>query len=361
MKILYVLKKGLQCYPPCLSQVLILNDLGYEIEVYHGKNSPFIDQMLDDRKIIHHTFKSDRNSKNMIESAKNFFTFILEVRRKQVVMDPQAILWIGNMETALSLNPKKLRGRTFILNVLELYDENTIYDRWLKKHVKNANIVISCEKHRAAIMQSRYKLAETPEVIPNKPYDINIREEFLNNDIIELIKRHFTIVYQGIISKDRPLENVARALSLIGDYDIVFLIMGDCSEQYKREIIKIYPNTIFTGFVPAPQHLCYTQYCDIGIANYDISSLNNIFCAPNKIYEYAKFSTPMLCSTNIALEESVGFSKAGLCIDFSNVEEIIDATKNIRKEYEFYSRNAFAFYNGFDIKEAVEIVIEKIR
>lgn len=361
MKILYILKKGLQCYPPCLSQVLVLDDLGYELEVYHGKNSPLIDKMLDDRQIIHHTFKSDRKNKNRIESAINFLTFIREVRRKQSVLDTQALVWIGNMETALSLDPQRLCKRKFVLNVLELYDEHTLYDRWLKKYIHEASIVISCEKHRAAIMQSRYRLAEIPVVIPNKPYETKVEGETSDCDISNVIKSHFTIVYQGMISKDRPLENVARALSLIGDSNNVFLIMGECSEYYKDEIRAIYSNVVFTGFVPAPQHLCYTQYCNIGIANYDISSLNNIFCAPNKIYEYAKFGIPMLCSTNIALEESVGVSNAGLCIDFKDVEIIADAIRNIIKEYDCYSQNAIAFYNDFSIKEAVKKVVKKVR
>lgn len=360
MKILYILKKGLQCYPPCLSQVLVLDDLGHELEVYHGKNSPLINKMLDERGIIHHTFSSDRNNKNRIESALNFLAFIREVRSKQSTLDTQALIWIGNMETALSLDPQRLYKRKFILNVLELYDEHTLYDRWLKKYIHEADIVISCEKHRAAIMQSRYKLAETPVVIPNKPYETKAEGEPLDCDISNVIKSHFTIVYQGMISKDRPLENVARALSLIGDPDYVFLIMGECSEQYKDEIRAIYSNVVFTGFVPAPQHLWYTQYCNIGIANYDTSSLNNIFCAPNKIYEYAKFGIPMLCSKNIALEESVGAFNAGLCIDFKDVEIIADAIRVISREYERYTENAIRFYDDFSIKEAVKKVVEKI-
>lgn len=37
MRIILFFKKGFQFYPPCLAQILLLNDLGVELEVYHGK------------------------------------------------------------------------------------------------------------------------------------------------------------------------------------------------------------------------------------------------------------------------------------------------------------------------------------
>lgn len=52
MRIFYFLKKGFQFYPPCLAQILMLNDLGVELEVYHGKNSDFINQLLDKRGMM---------------------------------------------------------------------------------------------------------------------------------------------------------------------------------------------------------------------------------------------------------------------------------------------------------------------
>ena len=42
MKIVYVLKKGFKFYPPCLAQVLMLNDKGIDLEVYHGCDTDYI-------------------------------------------------------------------------------------------------------------------------------------------------------------------------------------------------------------------------------------------------------------------------------------------------------------------------------
>lgn len=363
MKIIYILKKGLQAYPPCLAQVLTINDLKYDLEIYHGDNSPYIDSILDNRGITHHTFHSDRNNKNTLESALGFILFCAEVKRITASMDSKTLLWIGNMETAMALDKDFIKNRKVILNVLELYNERTIYDRWLKKNIKYLDLIVSCEKHRAAIMQSRYALKELPEVIPNKPYsnnDIDVDDNLVLTDIINLVKDNFTIVYQGIISKDRPLEKLAKTLSLINDETIWFLIIGDCSDEFKSIITGIYPRTVFTGYIPAPIHLQYTKYCNIGIANYDTSSLNNVFCAPNKIYEYAKYGIPTICSNNISLKESVGSFNAGLCVDFRSELDIKQAIEELRKHYSDYSKNSICFYNSFSLEESISKILQNV-
>lgn len=59
LKVIYILKKGFQYFPPCLTQVLYLNDLGIDLEIFHGNNSDYINFLLDQRNIIHHTLKKD--------------------------------------------------------------------------------------------------------------------------------------------------------------------------------------------------------------------------------------------------------------------------------------------------------------
>ena len=358
MRIVYLIKKGLQCYPPCLTQVLTLEDLGFEIIVYHGNNSDFVNGLLDERGIKHFAFVTDRDSKSTPESAYNYLRFKTEARKVQRSLEDSEIVWIGNMETAMSFGIDSMPGRRIIQNVLELYNEGTIYDRWLKRHVGNVDVIIACEKHRAEIMQSRYSLQVKPQVIPNKPYEFQLGR-ILVDGIVETMKQSFSVVYQGMISRDRPLENVAKALKRCNDENIVFIVMGRCSRKYQNTLKSLYHNTFFTGYISAPEHLEYTKHGKIGIANYDRSSLNNVFCAPNKIYEYSRYGIPVLASDNIALIETVGSSGAGECIDFNNVDVIKESIMKIKSDYSTYSANATSFYRGVDIKGLVREVVER--
>lgn len=337
--------------------------MGVDIEVYHGKNSEFINSLFSQRKIEHFTFEKDYQSKNKIDQVFNFLAFSKEIKQIQKKIPNDVVLWIGNLETAMAMDKKRLSDRKFILNVLELYNEGTIYDRYLKKMATKAEVLICCEKHRAAIMQSRYSLKNTPVVMPNKPYELSSEIVLPENleDIMDHLKEKFLIVYQGIIMPDRPLADIGRALKKIDNSKFVFVVMGRCGDQdYIKELKSIYNNTYYLGYIPAPQHLAITSLCHIGIANYDFSDLNNVFCAPNKIYEYAKFGKPMLASKNIGLTETVGAYGAAKCVDFTNIDDVVEAIMTIVNDYKTYSASAVDFYNDVDYKKIVENVLKLI-
>lgn len=367
MKIVYFLKKGFQYYPPCLAQVLMLNDLGLEVEIYHGKNSEYINELFDSRKIKHHELKSDNFEKGKFASAKKMLCYRREAKAVLSSIHCSEVLWFGNCESFLLLG-KSLKNRKFVASVLELYDDKKKIDSILKKVLPKAAAVLCCEKHRAAIMKSTYCLKKAPYIIPNKAYEIkeNIDESSIVLDgtlqqVIESCKDKRIVLYQGIISKDRPLAIIAKALRNLGNPNVVFWIMGDGDKEVVSEAKSIYENTIYLGYIPSPQHMLVTKHAHIGIANYDYSCLNNVFCAPNKIYEYAKFGMPMLTSDNIGLTETVGLAGAAVCVDFANQEEVKNGLKRIIDNYKDFSNRAKLFYNMTDNKAVISSICEELK
>lgn len=362
MKIYYILKKGFQCYPPCLAQLLYLNDLGVNLEVYHGQNTTIINDMLDQRGIKHHTLKSDKDNSNRFQSMKTLIQYTLEIKKILKTIEGDSVIWFGNCESVITVW-KKVRGKKFVLSVLELDDLNSFIGRQLKKFINQARAVLCCEKHRAAIMRIYYKLDKEPYVLPNKPYEFKNEKLILNENfqqIINPIKNKFIVLYQGIISPDRPLDKIAEALNKLNDDEVMFLVLGKANAKYQADLIKRYKQTVFAGYIPSPQHLLVTQYANIGIANYDYSCLNNLFCAPNKIYEYSRFGVPMLASQNLGLSETVGKDKAAVCVDFLNINQIIDGIKEIKENYSNYSKASREFYEKTSNIEKIKEIIENI-
>lgn len=363
MKIIYILKKGFHCYPPCLAQLLYLDDLNIELEVYHGKNSPAVDEILDARGIVHHTLESDRTNRSTLARYKTQLAYTREIRKIIARVPQDSVLWFGNCESVLTVGGV-LDSRRFVLSVLELYDADSIYGRLLGKIIHRAETVICCEKHRAAIMQVYYGLRMQPCVMPNKPYEFvtEQKEDSLaaeTREKLAVLKDKFFVLYQGGVTEDRPLDKVADALRML-DEDIYFVILGKAEEKIQQELLARYEKTVFLGYVPSPQHLLVTQYAGIGIANYDYSCLNNQFCAPNKIYEYAKFGVPILASCNIGLTETVGRQNAAICIDFSDAKQIAEGISMIREKKLFYADNAVAFYNGTDNRTVMREIVERL-
>lgn len=362
MKVIYILKKGFQYFPPCLTQVLYLNDLGINVVVYHGEDTKQIYDLLESRKIEHYVFNSDKQSKNRFESAVNFIKYRWEVRKVLSQIPNDDVIWFGNCESAAAVSSNVLSKRRFVISVLELYSRASFLGKKLCKIIKFAEVVLCCEKHRAMIMRAEYRLGETPYVIPNKLYEMsNIWPMDVEPiDILNKYERKTKILYQGIISQDRPLDKIAKAINNLNDDNIVFVIMGKCNKEYEKKIKSLYKDTVFLGFIPAPQHLVVTEKCQIGIANYDLSSLNNVFCAPNKIYEYARFGLPMLTSENIGLTETVGAARAAECVNFENVESILVGLKKIIDNYDEYSKNAIVFYNSCENSSVIRAIVEKM-
>ena len=168
------------------------------------------------------------------------------------------------------------------------------------------------------------------------------------------------ILYQGQIYKERDLTSIAKAMNLISN-DFLLLLLGNDKDGSLKKLSSINSNFIHIPFVDPPDHLLITSHAYIGIATYDDSSLNNVFCAPNKIYEYSGFGIPMLCRDIPGLKYTVEKSNSGICVDTNDSNAIVNAINRIDKNYEEFSRNANAFYDDTNMENNFNNVIDILR
>lgn len=282
----------------------------------------------------------------------------------QIINDtPHDLLWIATGDTAVSLG-RKLKGRLFVMCLLELYDTVPIYNFLLKRMSRYAHKIVTAEYNRSAILRVRWNLKQTPYVLPNKPYvkpgTENGVKSVVNGPLVEKVKEEISrgkkiVLYQGIITSSRRLDTIARA-TFDNDSVFLFLIVGK-DYGYVNALKEINPNIIHIPFIDAPLHLEITRLADIGIVVYDFVDLNNIYCAPNKIWEYAMFSKPMLCNDIPGLKYTVEHYKAGLCTDFNCVDSVTDTMNRIFSDYPEYAANAEKFYNSVDLDSIIEDIV----
>lgn len=366
MHITYIMRKGFQFFPPCLAQVLYLNDLGVDLTVYHGAESEYINELLEQRGIEHHVMKFDSVKRGKLRSAVRVISYYREITKILKRIPKTELLWFGSEGSTLFLG-RALKERKYVLSVLELYGDKyrELIGRAVKKRICDATIVTACEKHRAAIMYGWYQLSKVPYVLPNKPYSIALENMDEVPAEIQALQGKTIVLYQGVIHPERPLANIAKALNKLNNDNVVFLIMGkyihDTSEQIIQDAKREYKNTEYIGFIPNPKHLVYTQYAHVGIAVYDQLTLNTLFCAPNKIYEYAKFGVPMLCSQNLGLTETVGAAGAGECVDYTNVDSIVAGLQKIIHDQTAYKDNARRFYDSTNNRETICQILDELK
>ena len=226
----------------------------------------------------------------------------------------------------------------------------------ISKVINTAEVVFMPEYNRAAIYRVWFNLKKFPVILPNKPEIVANDEELeaikeKHKEKLKEIEKYKIIIYQGSIQKKRDLTSIIKAVKeLGGDYRLV--IMGRYNKTLE-EYRSIDNQLIHIDFVPAPEHLAYTSKAYIGVLSYDPYSLNNAFCAPNKIFEYSKFGIPLICNELPGLKGVLDTYKTGKAIDIDDVEDIKRTITEIEANYEFYSNNAKEFYNTVNCKEII--------
>ncbi|KIR02418.1 hypothetical protein P261_01233 [Lachnospiraceae bacterium TWA4] len=208
-----------------------------------------------------------------------------------------------------------------------------------------------------------WKLSKSPYILRNKPYG-HPRLRYCQGsteqtrEAIAKIEGKKNIMYQGAINVDRDLSSLAQALK--ANNSEYYLVLSGRNENNSVEALtKIYPKTIYLGNIPAPLHLEITSHATICVAFYKDNCINNRYCAPNKIYEYAGSGVPMLCNNIPGLTDTVGKSKAGECVDFYNQNAIIQAINKINAHYEDYCTAAKEFFDLTDNSEKLKQIVNE--
>lgn len=364
MRISYVVRGALGDYPPCIAQILMLDDLGAEVEAYCGACVGASAALLRERGIKVHELGTRRRFRGALGKAEGFLRFrhaALHALRSN--LRNGEVLWFGTADSGMAL-AGRLKRRRFVLNVLELYDNNRFYSAMLRHICPGATAVIACEVHRAWIMSQWWRLPRLPYVMPNKTYG-HPRSGRLNPSTEETaaavrkIGGRPAIIYQGMIAPDRDLTQLARALAAV-DSGHVLVLMGPESYDGVSRIRSIYADTVYMGRFDAPTHLEVTSHARIGVAYYDGSTLNNIFCAPNKTYEYAGFGMPMICNDVPGLVHTVGANGAGVCVDFGDHEALCKAIRELDMNYDDYAVGAGRLFDSVDNQSTMESVLERL-
>ncbi|MDO5311668.1 MAG: hypothetical protein Q4E94_07140, partial [Clostridia bacterium] len=112
---------------------------------------------------------------------------------------------------------------------------------------------------------------------------------------------------------------------------------------------------IYLGEAKPPQHLEIASHADVAYISYVANdhSINAVFCAPNKVYEFAGFGIPMLCNDNPGLKFTVEYNGMGVCVQELTEEHIRIALKRIDSNFEAMSNAALRYYEEESVEQAV--------
>lgn len=359
MKIYYIVKR-IDKVPSCQYNILMLHDLGYEVIALFGQSTQEINALMENRNISYKVMQV--KAQKAIGVIAEFRSFV----KRNVETEDNSILFLGTADTAIALIGMFKKNKT-VTCIKELYDHDKKYYQYLLHKVCRASTaVVACEKNRARYMKTEWGLDKMPYVISNRPYTDNCPKGFegsteQNKRIISQIRDRKAVIYQANhIHYAKELVALAEAMRQVSE-DYILLLVGNVdNEDDIVKIKKIFPNVICTGYIKSPSHLEITSNAHIGISVYQDNSLNNLFCAPNKIYEYACYGVPTLANDVPGLIETVGLNQTGVCVDWTSSDKIRDAILLIESAYDFYSKNALEFYRKSDTKNILASIVSAI-
>lgn len=359
MNIMYIIKGNPESLPPVLNQIKILNELGHKITLICDDLTTDFANYLTMNNINY--YARGKHNKSKITNWIFFRKYVKKIK----LSNNSNLVFFGSLDTAMACTGLFKTNET-VLNIWELYDRFLFYKIYMKLFLSKFPSIICPEYNRSVMLKLFYRLNKNPLVLPNKPEflgkitDIScINQEAI--DILNKLSDKKIVLYQGQIYSDRQLDKIAFALSLKKSDDYYFVLMGIDHENSVEKLINIYNNTVYLGYIPAPAHLEITKRAYIGIVNYSENSLNNVYCAPNKIYEYGAFSKPMIGNDIPGLKYTIEYGNCGVCIDFGVNGLFEEALNKIDSNYKTYSENSKKLFESVNNKVTLEKFLDSLR
>ncbi len=357
---------------PILNLLYYLQDEGHTVVLIASEVDQLITDELKRRNVrVFLTGSLKNRSRSPRKVWKLIHTGIFRYRVWNIIEHEglqDSLFWIGSVDTALELGPSLLlRKLRYVLHCHELLDKHQNKISRLKDFAQAAVAVVTPEPTRASILQCWWNLHQPPFVFPNRIHSqihksVNQTPEIEKKvEVVSSLRENgkTILLYQGILIPERfDILNITK-FAVENNDKYSFVIMCHHNE---RKILESIPKgcsgVVVLGGVPTPNHLRVTEKADIGIVCYDYSSMNTIFCAPNKIWEYALFGLPMLGNDVPGLVNTVEKSGSGVCVNFSDSNAIKKAIQRIVDQYSTFQKNARTFYESYDSHRTLRRVLE---
>lgn len=370
--------ENVMLYPPTINLIECLLNNEYKVHLV-------AEGVADLPAVI---IKNERFSYTEIKAVKNSNIF-LRLKKRQIktkgyrdalkdTLDGD-IVWTVNPSVVRTLGKNLLSySNRHVMQLMELTDKYPLFRgaKILKFNIKyyaqNAWKVVVPEENRAYIQKVGWNLENLPYVLPNKPYYLKSGE--IKDDMIPVIEemkkeKRKKIIYLGVISADRDLQSFAEAIERVKEDYCLYLFgkfRGDGVEEFKK-LCNSYSSLKYMGFFNPPKHLEFLKYADIALVPYKpgeiegngFTILNALYCAPNKIYEYAGCSIPMIGTDVLGLKEPFEKYNIGVCCKNLKPETIIESIKYVDANHDQMVINAKAFYDSVDLDYIVNSIVNE--
>lgn len=361
-------------YPPVISLIQNLLHNGHKVCIISFNSTALPKVTLKNKNLSTIDISFDGN-KNLIATLKR--KMFLYKKLQTIVkgkMQHYDVLWTTT-DLSVRVLGKLVLNYKHVMQLMELEEKMPLFRMGshfsypIDLYARNAWKVVVPEINRAYIQKAWWHLSKTPYVLPNKPYMLNYP---LKNGKDENVQKYFRdnrkiILYLGFIGPDRKLEEFAEAVQKLGTDKFALYIIGKIGNNYKEKFthfLNKYNFVNYLGYYNAPDHLAFVKKAYIGILPYyinnnytNLSPLNALYCAPNKLFEYAGFSVPMVGTDVLGLRIPFEQYQIGVCAEKLSASHIASAILQVDRRHTEMVGNCKTFFDSVNLDNIVEKIL----
>lgn len=231
-----------------------------------------------------------------------------------------------------------------------------------KKYLKYADFVLAANVERAMIMKDVFQLEKCPKVWDNiHRIDDAIDIEKCEKKYDHLFEDNKNVVfYCGGIHKRRGTFDLIDAVNCLGDqYKLIIAGTVNKNElnEYEQKLKDNNRNNIkYVGFVSRAELKYLLHKSKISVSIFDLSCVNQLFCASGKVYEAIFENVPVLTSINPPFKRLCNDHQVGISTDnySEGIKEIID-------HYDYYVENTKKLVDQLDYDNRISKLTELIK
>lgn len=351
--------------PPIIALSMYCIELGYDVQLITQNTSLNNLKLFQTRGISVQNLQNNSINIPIMGKIQHWLQFRYFLSKKIKEIREDDIIWVSGADTLLLIGKSIIKRYRIIFQLNELCDELIVYRFLLKRKMRFCSKVVVPEENRSYIAEVLYNLDRRPFILPNKPYNFDNKEIQVLPHIDKYISRikdlkndgRVLLVYQGYISDLRDLCQICRVVEKYKDSCALVLMGHDEGALAKYE--RLCSQIIHIPFLPAPWHLEVTALCNIGIMIYLPVSLNNIYCAPNKIWEYSKFGLAML-GNDIPGLSFINHEDIGRTVNLYDINDVDMKIKYLLDNHSSVREKSLAFYERLDMKKEILNILNAI-
>ncbi len=176
------------------------------------------------------------------------------------------------------------------------------------------------------------------------------------------------VLFQGGILAGRNLEALVDAMALVTAPAMHLVLLGDgaLTQELSRRAgaAGVRGRVHFHPAVAQSDLLRHTASADLGFIPYQATCLNNLYCTPNKLFEYVAAAVPMLATDLPELRRLIAGNHIGLMMDSSSPQAIaraIDAVATDRAQLQRLRLNVIDARQRLNWAEESKILVDIFR